>query len=132
MPPDRQDRGRAAAVVSAVLAFLATLPLLWAALVIWALGGLDSEAAGERFLALLPLAAALLLLAGGVLLLLRRTWSVLAGGAGLAAVLAGWVLVRALADGGEVIAGPAALLLAGLLVALALSASPSVRRRTRR
>ena len=123
--PGTVRRGRGPAVAAAVLALLCTLPLLWAAVIIWALAGLDTGAGGWGW-ALLPAGAAVLLAAGAVQLLRRRSRGLLAAASALAAVLVAWQLARAAADGNRIAVAMAVLLVA-LLGVLGLCGSPAVR-----
>lgn len=127
MPGDgARDRGRGPAVAAAVLALLCALPLLWAAVIIQALAGLDTGQGGWGW-ALLPAVAAGLLVAGAVQLLRRRSRALLAAASALSAVLVAWSLVGAASDDAHRIALAMALLLVALLAVLGLCLTPAVR-----
>lgn len=123
----RPSGGRAAVGAAVALALLATLPLVWAAVIIYALSGLSPDSEGGAW-ALLPLTCALALVVGAVQLARRRSWLVLAVAASASAAVVAWSLVDAAADG-NTIAWAMAALLVGLLATAALSGSPAVRDR---
>jgi hypothetical protein len=114
-----------AAVAAAVLAFVGALPVLYLALVIWALGGLSSDG-GDRGWALLPLAAALAQVWGGVRLLRGQGWRLLAMACLPATVVVGWLVVDSVSAGQPPPLGPLLLVLTPV-VALGLALTPPVR-----
>ena len=126
-PPRPVDPAPPAAIAAAVIAVIGALVLLFLAFLVLALGGLDSDGAG-RLWALLPLAAGLAAAVGGLRLLRRRRGQgLLAVATLLAARFAGVLAVRSADLGEEPPVGMMLLLLAGPLLALAMSLAPKVR-----
>jgi hypothetical protein len=125
--PDAAPRpaAPAAAVGAAVLAVVGALPVLYLALLIWALGGLSSDGRGRAW-ALLPLAAAVAQVWGGVRLLRRRGWRLLAVACGPATAFVGWLVLASASAGQPPPVGPLLVLLTPV-VALGLAVTPRVR-----
>ncbi|MCU1606898.1 MAG: hypothetical protein JWP46_3363 [Modestobacter sp.] len=108
-----------------MLAVVGALPVLYLALVIWALGGLSSDGR-DRAWALLPLAAAVAQVWGGVRLLRRRGWRLLAVACVPATAFVGWLVLDSASAGQPPPGGPLLVLLTPV-VALGLAVTPRVR-----
>jgi hypothetical protein len=125
--PRPATRTPVAVVAAAAFAFVGVLPLLYLALVIWALGGLDADSVGDRAWALVPLAAAVGQVVGGVRLLRRRGWRLLAVSCLPATAFVGWLAAQAVAGGDPISLVSLVLLLGSPVVALVLVLLPQVR-----
>lgn len=120
----------AVVVGAAILAFVGALPMLYLALIIYALAGegsSDGTGGGNRLWALLPLVAAVAQVWGGVRLLRGRGWRLLAVACLPATAFVGWLVVQSTAAGEPPPLGLLLMVLISPVVALGLTLTPRVR-----